>query len=77
VNSSPPFRATSADAELVGRLLFDFNTEFAAPGPDAVELGRRFGRLLQRDARRFYERHGFVNIELGTDYRMLCYLREL
>ncbi|MGN6722657.1 MAG: GNAT family N-acetyltransferase [Marmoricola sp.] len=27
-------------------------------------------------ARRFYERHGFVNIEPGTDYRMLCYLRE-
>lgn len=29
------------------------------------------------DARRFYERHGFVTIEPGTDYRMLCYLREL
>lgn len=29
------------------------------------------------DARRFYERHGFVNIEPGADYRMLCYLREL
>ncbi len=29
------------------------------------------------DTRRFYERHGFVNIEPGTDYRMLCYLREL
>jgi GNAT superfamily N-acetyltransferase len=29
------------------------------------------------DARRFYERHGFLNIEPGTDYRMLCYLREL
>ncbi|MFF2494445.1 GNAT family N-acetyltransferase [Agromyces sp. NPDC058064] len=29
------------------------------------------------DARRFYERHGFVNIEPGTDYRMLCYIREL
>lgn len=28
-------------------------------------------------ARRFYERHGFVNIEPGTDYRMLCYIREL
>jgi GNAT superfamily N-acetyltransferase len=27
--------------------------------------------------RRFYERHGFVNIEPGADYRMLCYLREL
>ena len=28
---------------------------------------------LDRDARRFYERHGFVNIEAGCDYRMLCY----
>lgn len=28
-------------------------------------------------ARRFYERHGFTNIEPGADYRMLCYLREL
>ncbi len=29
------------------------------------------------DARRFYERHGFVTVEPGTDHRMLCYLREL
>lgn len=29
------------------------------------------------DARRFYERLGFVNVEPGTDWRMLCYLREL
>ncbi|WP_141843287.1 GNAT family N-acetyltransferase [Humibacillus xanthopallidus] len=29
------------------------------------------------DTRRFYERHGFANIEPGTDYRMLCYVREL
>ena len=26
------------------------------------------------DTRRFYERHGFVNIEDGVDYRMLCYV---
>lgn len=32
---------------------------------------------VDADARRFYERHGFVNIEPGTDHRMLCYLREL
>ncbi len=25
------------------------------------------------DARRFYERHGFVNVEPGTDWRMLFY----
>ena len=29
------------------------------------------------DTRRFYERHGFVNIEPGGEHRMLCYLREL
>lgn len=29
------------------------------------------------DARRFYERHGFVNIEPGADGRMLCYVRPL
>jgi len=29
------------------------------------------------DTRRFYERHGFLNIQPGADYRMLCYLREL
>lgn len=28
------------------------------------------------DTRRFYERHGFVNIQPGEDHRMLCYLRE-
>lgn len=32
---------------------------------------------IDADARRFYERHGFVNLQPGTDYRMLCYLREL
>ena len=26
------------------------------------------------DTRRFYERHGFRNIEPGVDYRMLCYI---
>ena len=26
------------------------------------------------DTRRFYERHRFVNIEDGLDYRMLCYV---
>lgn len=31
---------------------------------------------VDADARRFYERHGFVNVEPGTDYRMLCYIRE-
>ena len=29
---------------------------------------------VDADTRRFYERHGFVNIEEGADYRMLCYI---
>ncbi|GAA1507130.1 GNAT family N-acetyltransferase [Nocardioides humi] len=32
---------------------------------------------IDADTRRFYERHGFTNIQPGEDYRMLCYLREL
>lgn len=32
---------------------------------------------IDTEARRFYERHGFVNVEPGKDYRMLCYIREL
>lgn len=32
---------------------------------------------VDEDTRRFYERHGFTNIQPGEDYRMLCYLREL
>jgi GNAT superfamily N-acetyltransferase len=149
------FRAAVPHAEVVGRLLFDFNTEFDTPGPGADQFATRFARLLERDdvivllagsyrdptgfalltlrptpyydgplaqleelyvrpglrdqgigtalleeavrlvrehrggeihinvdeidrdTRRFYERHGFVNVESGNDYRMLCYLREL
>ena len=29
---------------------------------------------VDTDTRRFYERHGFVNIQAGEDYRMLCYI---
>lgn len=32
---------------------------------------------IDTDTRRFYERHGFVNIQPGEEYRMLMYLREL
>lgn len=148
-------RAGRDDATVVGRLLFDFNTEFGSPTPTAGVLGTRFRRLLadddvvvllaggddpvgfalltlrptpyhdgplaqleelyvrphlrdrrigsalmehaitllrerragevhinvdevDTDTRRFYEqRFGFVNVEPGADYRMLCYLREL
>ena len=146
-------RATAADAEVLGRLLWDFNTEFESETDDADVLTVRFVRLLgleeivavlaeddvrravgfallslrpaiwfdgpvsqleelyvvpdlrdrgigtqvldlcrtlvrdqgspemhinvdevDADTRRFYERHGFRNIEEGTDYRMLCYI---
>lgn len=141
-------RAEVADAEVLGRLLHDFNTEFDSATDPAPVLEERFRRLLpdpavlaflaERDegfalvtlrpaiwfdgpvatldelyvvpglrdrgigtaliaavragvrergcpelhinvdevdveARRFYERHGFVTVEPGTDYRMLLY----
>ncbi len=149
------WRAKPGHADVVGRLLCDFNAEFETPGPSAEEFSIRLAGLLERDdfvvllvgdpdapdglalltlrlthffdgplaqleelyvcparrdqgigtalldeairlvrdnggeemhinvdevdtaARRFYERHGFVNIEPGNDYRMLCYLQEL
>jgi GNAT superfamily N-acetyltransferase len=149
-------RAGPADAEVLGRLLWDFNTEFETETDDADVLAARFSRLLglpeivavlaedgsgdglspvgfalvslrpaiwfdgpvaqleelyvvprlrsrgigsrvldlsrrlvrelgspemhinvdevDVDTRRFYERHGFVNVEAGADYRMLCYV---
>jgi GNAT superfamily N-acetyltransferase len=149
-------RATVDDAEVLARLLWDFNTEFETETDDAAVLAERFARLLplddivavlaedrsggevaatgfallslrpaiwfdgpvsqleelyvvpalrsqgigtqildlskllvrelgspemhinvdevDADTRRFYERHGYVNIEDGEDYRMLCYV---
>jgi GNAT superfamily N-acetyltransferase len=42
-------RGSVADAEVAGRLLFDFNTEFDSPTPSAAELAGRFRDLLSRD----------------------------
>jgi ribosomal protein S18 acetylase RimI-like enzyme len=39
-------RAEPADAEAVGRLLYDFNTEFDEPTPDPGALAERIRRLL-------------------------------
>jgi hypothetical protein len=39
-------RAGTADAHLLGQLLFDFNTEFEAPTPTASALAERFRSLL-------------------------------
>lgn len=150
--------AGTADAPCIGRLLFDFNTEFDAPTPSAQELTSRFQTMLTRqdllvllaedssadqpravgfayltlrptpcsdgpvaeleefyvqpecrsrgigsrllgqarqqvrlcsalemrigvdeadtDARRFYERHGFRNVEPDETSRMLCYVSD-
>jgi len=155
MNGSPVFRASARHADLVGDLLYDFNTEFDTRGPTAQAFAARFADLLVRDdvlvlvggteqdptgfafltlrpspyydgpiaqleelyvrpelrgrgigtvlvataihtvrergggeiqinvdavdvdARRFYERHGFSNIQTGADDQMLCYLQEL
>lgn len=39
-------RAEVSDAAVLGRLLWDFNTEFDSETEDADVLGARFGRLL-------------------------------
>lgn len=42
-------RASPAEAGLVGRLLFDFNTEFETETPSTAEFAERFARLLADD----------------------------
>ena len=42
-------RAGPADAEVLGRLLWDFNTEFETETDDADVLAARFARLLPLD----------------------------
>jgi GNAT superfamily N-acetyltransferase len=44
-----PFVAGPEHAEVVGRLLHDFNVEFEAPTPSADELAHRFASLLGRE----------------------------
>ncbi len=41
--------ATPADAEAVGRLLHDFNSEFGDPTPGAAKLAERVRELLAAD----------------------------
>jgi GNAT superfamily N-acetyltransferase len=43
------FIASIEQASLVGRLLYDFNTEFETPTPTAEEFATRFRSLLARD----------------------------
>jgi ribosomal protein S18 acetylase RimI-like enzyme len=42
-------RAVAADAEAIGRLLHDFNTEFDEPTPGPRALARRVEQLLAED----------------------------
>jgi ribosomal protein S18 acetylase RimI-like enzyme len=46
---SSPRRAEAADAEAIGRLLHDFNTEFDEPTPGPSRLAERIRRLLAED----------------------------
>lgn len=39
-------RANAADVPAIGRLLYDFNTEFGEPTPSAEANGRRVGELI-------------------------------
>lgn len=41
--------ASPADAESLGSLLYDFNTEYDCPTPSAAEAAGRFRRLLERE----------------------------
>lgn len=145
----PVHQAGVSDATTLGRLLFDFNTEFGTPTDPADVLAARFARILgldgvmallagqsdgfalvtlrpaiwfdgpvaqleelyvvpdlrdrgigtallararmlareqgapemqlnvdenDVDTRRFYQRHGFVNVERDEDGRMLCFI---
>jgi ribosomal protein S18 acetylase RimI-like enzyme len=51
--SAPPEltvrRAEPGDVAAVGRLLYDFNTEYGEPTPPAEALAERFRELLTRD----------------------------
>lgn len=66
----PPLRDQGIGTVLLQGAL----TEVRARG--AVEMHINVDEI-DTDTRRFYERHGFVNVEPGKDYRMLCYIQEL
>ncbi|GAA4479880.1 GNAT family N-acetyltransferase [Enteractinococcus fodinae] len=56
------------------RLLMDFIQRAKELGCCETQIGVD---EADRDARRFYERHGFSNLEPDTGTRMLLYLRQL
>lgn len=59
----------------VGSGLLDATVEYSlSRGSREIHIGVD---EIDTDTRRFYERHGFANVQPGQDYRMLLYLREL
>jgi ribosomal protein S18 acetylase RimI-like enzyme len=60
-------RAGAADAEVIGRLLHDFNTEFEEPTPGAAALADRVRELL--------DRNDFIVLLAGSEPRGLAMLR--
>src|SRR5215211_5397850 len=60
-------RAGSADADVIGRLLHDFNTEFNEPTPGPRTLAERVRQLLAGE--------GFIVLLGGSEPRGLAVLR--
>lgn len=59
----------------IGTLLLDASLSYIRSlGSEEIHIGVD---EIDTDTRRFYEHHGFVNVEPGQGYRMLMYLREL
>ncbi|WP_280438072.1 GNAT family N-acetyltransferase [Nocardia carnea] len=66
----PPLRRSGIGTAMLDRAIAEVRTR--GGGEMHINVDE-----IDIDARRFYERHQFVNIQPGTDYRMLCYTREL
>ena len=66
----PDLRAAGIGSALMATVLRDLRAR------DCGEVHINVDEI-DLDTRRFYERLGFVNIEPGADYRMLCYIQEL
>lgn len=66
----PPLRDQGIGTSILNRVLAEIRER--SGGEVHINVDE-----VDTDTRRFYERHGFVNIEPGTDYRMLCYIQEL
>jgi ribosomal protein S18 acetylase RimI-like enzyme len=70
-------RATTADAADLGRLLYEFNTEFSSPTPDAETLGERIAEFIE------HNRSTFLLIGEGPDgfaqitYKPVVYIEGL